>query len=54
MKSPLTIEPLFMIGPVGITEPVVVILGGHRGPRRPLGAGDAPPEAHALEDPGDA
>ena len=24
MKSPLTIEPLFMIGPVGITEPVVV------------------------------
>ena len=24
MKSPLTIEPLFHLGPVGITEPVVV------------------------------
>jgi F-type H+-transporting ATPase subunit a len=24
VKSPLTVEPLFMIGPVGITEPVVV------------------------------
>jgi hypothetical protein len=53
VKSPLTIEPLFMIGPVGITEPVVVswaviaVLA-------PLGAGDAPLEARTLEDPGDA
>ena len=54
VKSPLSLEPLFQIGPVAITEPVVVSWAVIAALGLRLGAGDPPPQPHAVEGTGDA
>ena len=52
MKSPLTLEPLFHIGPAPITEPVVVAWAVMALIVRLRGAVDAAPRARAVQDAG--
>ena len=54
LKSPLTLEPLFHVGPVADHRAGRRRLGGHGADRRPRGAVDSPPRRCPVEDPGGA